>query len=218
MAVDTSQPARLSAHAKRLIAWTIALMSGGVGLVLAVWTAVSAALGRPFSASANLVALGCAAVISLIVAGIGVLILEHRRANEAEQTIRNMRRAQEQTSINVPKGLKVGQLQRWIWEARTPDLLDESSSKLLSEMIDHCIAGLNRDTLFIIEREKSSRTFGPFEGRRGRYRRYLTWIDAKAEVTRLRDSGMIEPVPQDPTGRLRWTPFGLAVIGKLGIR
>jgi hypothetical protein len=218
MPTETPQPAKLSAHAKRLITWTIALLSGSVGVVLAVWTAVSAALGRPFSASANLVALGCSAVVSLIVAGIGVLILEHRRAEEAEQAIRNMRRAEERQSINVPKGLKVGQLQRWVWEARTPDLLDEQSSKLLSEMIEHCIAGLNADTRFIIEHEKSASTFGPFDGRRGRYRRYLKWIDAQAEVTRLRQSGMIEPVAEDTPGRFRWTPFGLAVIGKLGIR
>jgi len=59
-------------------------------------------------------------------------------------------------------------------------------------------------------------SFGLFEGQSGKYGR-LPWEDARAEIAKLELHGLIERVPADAGPvRFRWTPFGYAVIGKLG--
>jgi len=82
-------------------------------------------------------------------------------------------------------------------------------------MVGDAAARLNSDTLYVIRREKNSDTFGPFTDRRGGYGD-LSWTDAKAEVVRLQELGMVEKVDAENERDLyRWTAFGYAVIGRL---
>lgn len=213
--------ARLSQDAKRLVAWTVALLSGAFMLGLTVLIAVLAAMGRPASPGATLTIIACLAMIAFILSGFGVMRVADTRASAAEQTIRDMRRAEERRQYysGQPTTSKLGQLAevaRWVFEARTPDRLDEQSSKLMAEMIDHCIAGLNQDMLYIIRRERDAEAFGPLENRTGKYGK-LMGTDARAEAGKLLTNGMAEHVPgEGEQGRFRWTPLGCAAIGKLG--
>jgi hypothetical protein len=207
----------LSQDAKRVAAWTAALMTGAVSFGVFIFQTVRQAHGTPVSPTDTLSIVGYLFVLTFLASGFRVLLYERSRAEAANQAIRDMRRAEEQRRFfsGKPTGLKIGQLERLVWQVRTPDLLDEKSNKLLGEMIAHCIAGLNRDAIYIIQRERFTEMFGPFDSKRGRYGR-LTWADASAEATHLIHSGMLERVPDDPTKRLRWTSFGYAVMGRLG--
>ena len=135
---------------------------------------------------------------------------------EAENRAR--KRAQEARDINVPRGYRRGTLARaaLAFAAQTPLGLTPEANAQLDQYMEKAIVSLDRDCLYIIKRGMLAETFGPFEGQRGKYGR-LPWEDARAEVKKLELHGLIERVTGE-TGpvRFRWTPFGYAVIGKLG--
>jgi len=144
--------------------------------------------------------------------------VERGRVEELEGESRARKRAVEARDVNVPRAFQRGSLARAaaVAKAQTPlGLLPESNAEL-NRLVGKAVANLDRDCLYIIKREMLEETFGPFEGQRGKYGR-LPWKDARAEVAKLQLHGLIEQVTADAVpGRFRWTPFGYAVIGKLG--
>jgi hypothetical protein len=143
---------------------------------------------------------------------------KHGRVEQLEAEYRDRKRAQEAKDINVPRAYRRGTLARaaLVAQAQTPLGLDPESNAALDLFIGKAIANLDRDCLYIIKREMLAETFGPFEGQRGKYGR-LPWEDARAEVKKLELHGLIERVTAEAGPvRFRWTPFGYAVIGKLG--
>lgn len=143
-----------------------------------------------------------------------------RTVERLEAENRARKRAQEAKDYNVPRVFQRGTLARAALEAaaQTPLGLTPEANAQLDRYIGKAIANLDRDCLYIIKREMLAETFGPFEGQRGKYGR-LPWEDAQAEVQKLELHGLIERITADAAPlRFRWTPFGHAVVGKLGSR
>lgn len=142
-----------------------------------------------------------------------------RTAEQMEAESRARKRTQEAKDFNVPRVFQRGSLARAaaVAKAQTPLGLTPEANAHLDLYMGKAIANLDRDCLYIIKREMLAETFGPFEGQRGKYGR-LPWEDARAEIAKIELHGLIERVTADADApvRFRWTPFGYAVIGKLG--
>ena len=147
----------------------------------------------------------------IIVSGFRVMQYERNRAEDAEQVVRDHRRAEEMKNVNVPRGFRVAAL---AFQAQAHIRITAQSDDDLGRMIDHAITNMNADTLCIIRREMLAERFGPFDDlKRGRYGR-LKWADARAENVKLQELGLVVKA-DSPEGGFRWTAFGYAVIGKL---
>jgi hypothetical protein len=144
---------------------------------------------------------------------------ERGRVEQLEGEFRARKRAAEAKDFNVPRVFQRGSLTRaaLVARAQTPlGLLPESNAEL-DRLVGKAIANPDRDSLYIIKREMLAKTFGPFEGQQGGKYGRLPWEDARAEIAKLELHGLIERVTAAaPPICFRWTPFGYAVIGKLG--
>lgn len=75
---------------------------------------------------------------------------------------------------------------------------------------------MDRDLLYIIHRERFSKTLGPFDNPHAKYGR-LSRDDLKAELSKLWSYGLVEEIKDDgAAGRYKWTNFGYAVLGAIG--